>query len=158
MVGSHGMQDTLEIKRVTSKYQHELILFFQTIQNSDDIHFFHPHDFTPELACKIVNHEGLDVYYVLVKGQTIVGYGMLRGWDEGYETPGLALIIHPDFRGQGLGRLLMLFLHAVARLRTARQILIKVYEKNRPALNLYQSMGYCFNVQEGPQLIGFLEL
>ncbi|MFN8537438.1 MAG: hypothetical protein U0232_08190 [Thermomicrobiales bacterium] len=39
----------------------------------------------PEQATILTNYAGADLYYVLIAGDTILGYGMLRGWDAGYE-------------------------------------------------------------------------
>jgi len=44
---------------------------------------------------------------------------MLRGWDEGYETPSLGIAVHPDARGLGLARTFMGFLHAAASFQGA---------------------------------------
>ena len=61
--------------------------------------FFHPHPFTTEAARERAAYTGKDLYYVVIEGDEILGYGMLRGWDEGYEVPSLGIVIHPAHRG-----------------------------------------------------------
>jgi ribosomal protein S18 acetylase RimI-like enzyme len=88
----------------------------------------------------------------------MIAYGMLRGWDEGYDVPSLGIVVAPAFRGQGYGRSLMHFLHAAAKARGAPAIRLKVYPENSTAVALYQSLGYVFGAKEGGQLVGLLDL
>lgn len=104
------------------------------------------------------SYRGKDVYYLLIDGGEIIGYGMLRGWDEGFQTPSLGIVIDPSAQGRGLGRCLMSVLHAAARERGASQIRLKVYPENKPAVELYKSLGYEFLAEQDGQLIGILEL
>jgi ribosomal protein S18 acetylase RimI-like enzyme len=47
----------------------------------------------------------------VLQGSRIVGYGMLRGWDEGYSVPSLGILVRAEACGQGIGKLLMEHLH-----------------------------------------------
>ena len=80
---------------------------------------------------------------------------MLRGWDQGFAVSSLGIATHAAARGIGLGRALMLYLHAEARRRGARRIRLKVYPDNRVAVELYRTLGYVFagELEEG-QLVG----
>lgn len=52
------------------------------------------------------------------------------------------IAVHPDFRGRGLGRhILLAALHDAAR-RGAAMATLEVRESNRPAINLYQQLGF----------------
>ena len=93
-----------------------------------------------------------------MRERAVIGYGMLRGWDDGYETPSLGIAIAPGMQGRGLGRMLMEFLHAEARQRGADRIRLKVHAENVRAVALYQSLGYEFPGGEGGQMTGFLAL
>lgn len=147
-----------EFRILEASWEQHLARFFQEIHETEDARYFHPHPFTDEEAQKRSRYRGKDAYYIFVDGKTILGYGMLRGWDEGYDVPSLGIIVHPSVRGKGLGRLFMEFLHTVARQRGARKIRLKVYPENAPALNLYRKLGYDFKSMIGEQLIGFLDL
>jgi ribosomal protein S18 acetylase RimI-like enzyme len=123
----------------------------------DDV--FHPHPLTEEAARARAGYRGKDLYFLLCRENHALGYGMLRGWDEGYDTPSLGIVIHPDVQGQGLGRLLMEFLHVAARRRGARKIRLRVHSKNHRAISLYQSLGYELNPDDtAPYLVGLLDL
>ena len=68
-------------------------------------------------------------------------HGFLIVRSAGDEAELLTLAVHPDHRGIGLARKLLL--HATARLRAAgaRQIFLEVDETNTSARGLYQSLG-----------------
>jgi len=119
-----------------------------------------PYQLTEEEAHRrAFSHEAKrDLYYVLIEGEHVIGYGFLRGWDKGYNIPSLGIVIHPAERGKGLGRLLMLFLHAVARRRGAEKVMIKVKPDNEAALHLYRSLGYRFPDKVMGRLVGFCDL
>ena len=89
----------------------------------------------------------------------VIGYGMLRGWDEGYEVPFLGVAISPRKRGKGAGKLLIRFLHDVARNKKAQIIRLKVYKNNEVAIKMYKSLGYKFDDwNDNKQLIGTVKL
>jgi GNAT superfamily N-acetyltransferase len=120
---------------------------------------FHPHPFTAAEAARRVTYRGLDLYVVMACDDVPIGYGMLRGWDEGYSIPSLGIYIVPEYRGRGMSRALVNFLHAAARLRNASQVRLKVYAQNERARRLYESMGYSFECEpQDGQLIGYVTL
>jgi glycosyltransferase involved in cell wall biosynthesis len=120
---------------------------------------FHPHDFTYKEAFARANYHGSDIYAVLADGPHIAGYGMLRGWDEGYMAPSLGIAIDPTSRGRGHGRRLMNFLHEIARQRGADKIRLKVYPDNEHAVKMYHSLGYQLEpALDKGQLVCFLDL
>lgn len=148
----------LEIRIVNNVLEQSLGEFFRELENTGDNQQFHPHPFTVEEAKKRVRYSGQDLYYALVAGTQVLGYGMLRGWDEGYKIPSLGIAVHPDFRGMGFGKLLMYYLHTAARYRGAKKIRLKVYSENRAAVALYEKLGYQFESEEAGQKVGYLNL
>lgn len=144
--------------RLTHHHLSMLKDFFLALTQHHTHTYFHPHPFDEATARAITHYQGKDFYSALIHQNTITGYGMLRGYDEGYKIPSLGIAIHPDYQGQGLGHLLMCHLHDTARLLGSTQIRLKVYPENQSALTLYQKLGYQFTSQEGSQLIGILNL
>lgn len=154
------MPDTLECRLLTPDLAAALGRFFGELRRSGDEADFHPHPLTAEAAEAMCAYAGADLHYgLVVDGETIVGYGILRGWDAGFEVPSLGLAIAPAARGRGYGRLLVSFLHAVAALRGAQLVRLKVYERNETAIDLYRSVGYEFDDRlEDGQLAGTCDL
>ena len=148
----------LEIRCVRPSDHHALSVFFATISKTEDSRFFHPHPFTKEQALSICYYKGQDLYYILHTGTKIIGYGILRGWDEGFDIPSLGIVIHPEERGKGYGDLLMRFLHAAARIRGATHVRLKVYPNNKTAIGMYRKLGYKFEGKEETQIVGVIEL
>lgn len=152
------MEREIEYESVSGKWIKQLTALFDAIIAKGEDCFFHPHPLTEEEARKIAKKRGKDLYFLQVMASKVTGYGILRGWDEGYEVPSLGIAIHPDFRRHGLCKDFMLFLHEQARARGAKKIRLKTYPENIGALNLYVNLGYDFLAKEDEQLVGFLEL
>lgn len=152
------MRKNLEYTLVSPSWVEKLAQFFNDIvANKDDL-YFHPHPLTCEMAKKIAAYEGNDLYFLQIKDNEIAGYAMLRGWEEGYASPSLGIVTHPDSRNQGLGREFMMFLHNQARENGATEVRLKVYSNNTEAKHLYESLGYSFVAEENSQLVGCCEL
>lgn len=148
---------TFEIRRARPPDAGRLARFLAELSSAGDARFFHPHSLTDESAQAVTSHEGMDLYYLAVDDD-VVAYGMLRGWDEGYEVPSLGLAVHPRYRGVGLGSLMASFLVAAARLRRAPAVRLRVYPDNVEAFRLYRRLGFEFAPEQGGQFLGRLEL
>ena len=149
---------SLEIRVIDKSLERPLKDFFRLIATAEDLKYFHPHSFTKEEVRRRSQYVGRDLYYVVTEDNRILGYGILRGWDEGYEVPSLGIIIHPSARGQGLAKMFMNFLHVTAFRKGAKQIRLKVYPENVTAVKLYKKLGYMFENGEEGQLVGLVDL
>lgn len=125
---------------------------FNLIVKSGENKIFHPHVFTDEMARIICSNNKLDAYFGAFNQSSIVGYGMLRGWDEGYDAPALGIYVTKEYRGTGLSRNLMQHLHDYAMYRQAKSVILKVYGENCKAVSLYKSLGYRFESEKDGQL------
>jgi len=135
-----------------------LASFFDLLRSAGDERFFHPHELTKAAAKEICRYSGKDYYCLMIRNDDIVAYGMLRGWDEGYEVPSLGIAVSPLFRSIGAGRVLLEFLHLVAKLRNCSEIMLKVDKENHKAFELYRSFGYRFQDHASEILSGRIEL
>lgn len=152
------MDFALEFCQLRPEVASALAEFFAALVVNGDTRWFHPHPFTAEQAGKLCAYCGRDLYYVALAGGTVLGYGMLRGWDEGYEVPSLGIAIHPAARGLKLGYALMHFLQSAVRYRGAKRIRLTVSKDNVAARTMYERLGYRYQSGDGAELIGFLEL
>jgi len=148
----------LEFRPVDRNLEQSLADFFRALKREGDEKRFHPHPLTDEEAKRRVRYSGKDLYYALLERDKVIGYGMLRGWDEGYEVPNLGIAIHPSVRGMGLSKLFMHFLHIVARRKGVSKVRLKVYPDNTKAVRLYEGLGYTFQTEEAEQLVGIIDL
>lgn len=84
--------------------------------NISDYEFFHPHKFTVAALLTEVSSKPQDLFIVSADdNNNIVGYGMLRGWSEGYEIPSLGIMTDVNYRGKGISNLMMDHLHEIAK-------------------------------------------
>ncbi len=139
-------------------HRDKLAELFERFRYSKIDQYFHPHPLTNEEAFKKCSYRGDDYYCLVFNGTNPVGYGILRGWDEGYAEPSLGIAIDASHHGRGIGKLLMEHLHDVAQIRGARTVRLKVYSNNLSAIKLYQSIGYSFENINDSELLGKIML
>lgn len=152
------LSPALECRRLTPADVGALLEFLGELEAAGDAALFHPHPFTAEALAPLADPACPDLYYLLREGQAVLGYGLLRGWAEGYAVPSLGIAIRARARGQGLGRALMLFLHAAAARRGADRVRLRVRRDNGAAIALYKSLGYDFAPGEGELLVGTVKV
>ncbi|ADL41733.1 ribosomal-protein-alanine acetyltransferase [Caldicellulosiruptor obsidiansis OB47] len=84
------------------------------------------------------------IYYVYEEDSKVWGFaGMHHIVDEGHITN---IAVHPQKRGQGIGRLLLSALISYAKENGLVGLTLEVRSKNYVAISLYKSLGF---VQEG---------
>ena len=150
--------NNLEIRRTIPEMETQIVNLFRILADAQESDYFQPHPLTPEHASIIANYHGNDFYSFALLNDIAIGYGMLRGWDDGYDIPSLGLTIHPQFRGVGIGSLLIHYLHTVAMLRGCDNIRLRVNNYNYRAIKLYKKLGYEFKEDSKDYLLGFLKL
>lgn len=68
-----------------------------------------------------------------------VGHGVLLSGGPGHE---LALFVHPDYRGAGVGTALLDALLGLGRTSGVERVWLSVQRSNRPAVRLYRNAGF----------------
>ena len=150
----------LEIRRITPELELELAEFFEVLANVSEDEFFAPHPFTMKQAARLANYSGNDFYCLVLYKARPIAYGLLRGWDEGYAIPSLGIVVHHEYRSCGVGLALTYYLHAVAVLKGAKSIRLRVNKNNHRAKSFYEKLGYQLNRDKDDDrfLIGLIEL
>jgi [ribosomal protein S18]-alanine N-acetyltransferase len=148
----------IEIVRPRLELFPQLADFFAAIDTPDVKSVFHPHAFTAAKARALCEYRGLDEYYLVLRDEQVVGYGLLRGWDEGFEDPSLGICIRPGCHGLGLGTRLMNHLIAAASARKSKRIILKVKKENGDAIKLYEKVGFVLTVLDQENFRGILTL
>jgi ribosomal protein S18 acetylase RimI-like enzyme len=83
--------------------------------------------------------------FVAIEDRRVAGYMSVK-----YPTPlesnrhvwEMAIGVHPDFQGKGVGRKLLDFLDAEGRKHGIRKICLRVLSTNTPAISFYKKNGY----------------
>lgn len=152
----------IDVRPVTPADSQLLGDLFESLAGDSSADFFRPHPLTRAEAERVVGTlaNGKDIYFVATDGDKLLGYGMLRGWNEGYAVPSFGVAVAPGQRGRGVGRQLLRWAIEASRARGSEQIMLKVYPDNLGARRLYESEGFIFNelAEDGVQLKGVLQL
>lgn len=136
--GSCPLPGPMRISFVRSRDADALARLFGSI----DTTHFRPHPMTPDSASSIARYDGPDVYLVGWIEGTAIAYGMLRGWDEGYDVPSLGIAVRADHYRHGHATAMMDALHEVAAQRGSPAVRLRVSHENEHARRLYEALGY----------------
>jgi len=123
--------------------------FFKVIENNK---FFHPYPFTDETIEKIMNSDK-DLYSFFLDNGKIIGYFMLRGFDEGYEIPSFGMIVHPDYRGKGIGKMMLKKAIEICKKSKCKKIRLTIDKDNKIAKSIYIKAGFKFNKNIGFKIL-----
>lgn len=136
-------------------YKSSIEHFFQ--RNISDKKFFHPHELSYSGLLKEISDNPKNYYVFFMDIDNILGYGMLRGWQEGYEIPNLGIMVDITRRRTEISKELMWHLESGAQIKGARKIRLTVYKENLAAIYLYDKLGYKFIDKNEKELVGIKE-
>jgi ribosomal protein S18 acetylase RimI-like enzyme len=151
----------LATKRVSEADADSLGKFLELVAaDEESTRFFHPHPLSKAFAACLcaLQSSYRDRYYITRYHGQVAAYSMLRGWDEGYETPSFGGCTHPGLRGAGLGHVLLAHAIAESRAAGASRLRLTVYKENVAALHIYRKFGFAFSDKNEHELIGLLDL
>lgn len=160
----HSGDPEIVFERLTSSHVPALHRMLETFVSEPAAKYFTPHSFELAALRRLAAHHGDDLYFLAflqhpAENRALCGYGILRGWEEGFNVPSLGIVIHRDYRAIGLGRKFMLFLHSAAREKGANNVRLTVDAGNENALALYRSLGYQFETMpNSSRLVGVAPL
>lgn len=116
--------------------------------------FFTPFNFDLNTLIDILDRQRQDIFMGIYWQDELAGFFMLRGWDEGYETPAYGVLIAERYHDYGLARLSLKVAKSICKLRRAPRIMLKVHPENVAAQNLFEESRF---VQTGVEPVsGFL--
>jgi ribosomal protein S18 acetylase RimI-like enzyme len=133
---------TAEIRPVERGDFEALTRFFEENNNPEIVRQFRPFSLSRQEASRIALTSHRDLYCVVIWKSNVVGLCMLRGWDEGFETPSFGVLVDYRYNGLGLGRKMTEFAIAEAKKRGCHSLRLSVYASNMHAVRLYESLGF----------------
>lgn len=81
-----------------------------------------------------------DLFLVACDGERVIG-SVIGGWD-GWRGTVWRMVVHPDYRRRGVGRMLLEELHARLKAKGALRVMLGFHLVNETAYAFYRSMGY----------------
>ena len=139
---SSGVMD-IYFKRLSAGNRGEFIVFFERNDTPETKRNFAPFEFSKTALEEMFDTIKSDIFLgVFNKKNEVLAFGMLRGWDEGYDVPSMGVLVTKDMRGKGIGGQLITQLLKMAKERRSKQVRLSVYEDNKRAMNLYRKHGF----------------
>lgn len=84
----------------------------------------------------------LDRYWGLWVRGALAGIVMLRGLDDGYQTPAFGVYVAQQSAGKGLGQLALQFAIAWCRLTGRKELMLSVHPEHGSAVHVYEKYGF----------------
>ena len=103
---------------------------------------FCPFSLSAETAASLLAPGSKDLFFLLEHDGNPVGFGMLRGFDEGYEIPSFGMFIDTDCQGKGFGFELVKRICDFASDSGISSVRLSVFEENHRAIHLYKKFGF----------------
>lgn len=133
-------KNSLEITELTS--DSASILSKKLLEESKDyIGHFIPFDFSESSVKKILSEKKSYKYFGLFSKSDLIGFYMLRGFDEGYEIPAYGVWISSKYENKGLTTLTLYHAFAYCKINNIKTLMLKVHPDNTTAKNLYEKHG-----------------
>ncbi len=111
-------------------------------QSPDYVRFFTPFRFEQEQIARLLSERRRDVWIGFSWQGSLIGFFLLRGWDEGYDVPAYGVLIDEKFSGHGFGRLSLMMAKSIGKLRRARRLMLKVHPQNHAARILFERASF----------------
>jgi ribosomal-protein-alanine N-acetyltransferase len=144
----------MEFVYLKKEHINELLFFL----NDNINEYFTPHPIDGLHISNIIDNKKKDYYIIVFNENKIIGYLLLRGYDEGYEIPSLGIILDKNYRGSGLSKLCMYYLEYITFLNCSDKIRLTVKKENKIAINLYQKLGYKLSELDENNLLGIKKI
>lgn len=106
------------------------------------VRFFTPFDFQHASIVSLLAGQGKDIFMGMYWDDRLIGFFMLRGWNNGYEIPSYGVLVDEKYSGYGLTRLSLKLAKSICRLRHAPQIMLKVNPGNKVAKRLFEEAAF----------------
>ena len=112
---------------------------------------------TPETAWSDMEASDGKAYVLVDAASRVVGFGQVLS-REGSALHLARLIVDPGLRGQGVGRDLCVALMEIGSAsQPAEYFTLNVYESNRAAVRLYQSLGFAIKERSGSGTVAMVK-
>jgi glycosyltransferase involved in cell wall biosynthesis/ribosomal protein S18 acetylase RimI-like enzyme len=135
--------DEIELRSLTTGDRSELRSFFVRNDVPAVTTTFDPFALDERSADRILDERREDLFFgAFAADGRMLALSMLRGWDEGYETPSFGIAVDHELHGQGLGRRMTAWTIDQARARGCAAVRLTVYDDNPAATTLYGSLGF----------------
>ena len=142
------------IHQVQATDEERLARFFERNNRPETTKYFQPFPLSAQTACRVVRVAHKDRYYIATRQEELIGFCMLRGWEEGFTIPNFGVLVDYEHQRQGVGRQMTEFALQEARTLNCSSVRLSVHASNTAALRLYLSQGFREVIRESVMVAG----
>lgn len=134
-------KDNIKIEIISSEHSKVLSVMLGN-SSKEYTKYFIPFSFDEKSINKILSNAVKDKYFGIFIGNELVGFYMLRGFDEGYEIPSYGVWISENYSGLGLSKFTLQHAISYCKLNEIKKIMLKVHPDNLIAKRIYEDFGF----------------
>lgn len=131
----------LEIRQIDISLAKEVSEMLSTSSKDYNRHFI-PFQFDLDSVKAVFNKIKKDYFFGIFLNNALIGFYMLRGFDEGYEIPSYGVFIKESYSNKGLGKLTLDHAVSLCKILDKKRLMLKVHPDNVNAKNLYIKYGF----------------
>lgn len=132
---------TILIKDIDSSFSEELTDLLSR-EEKEYSKYFIPFDFDHTTIKKILTEKKEDKFFGLFVDDSLIGFYMLRGFDEGYDIPSYGVWISKEYSAKGLSKLTLQHAVSICKINGIKKLLLKVHPENKIAKMIYENFGF----------------
>jgi len=131
----------IQIKKINVESAKDLAELLKK-ENPEYSKYFTAFNFDYEtIKAKLMNLKN-DSFWGIYVENALIGFYMLRGFDEGYEIPSYGVFISKYFSGKGLSKLTLQHAISYCKINGISQLMLKVHPDNIVAKKIYEDFGF----------------
>jgi len=101
-----------------------------------------PFNFNYVTIKEILNKKKDDKFFGLFTDNSLIGFYMLRGFDEGFDIPSYGVWISKKYSAKGLSKLTLQHALSFCKINEIKKIILKVHPENKIAKMIYENFGF----------------
>jgi len=113
-----------------------------TSSGNEHSKWFTPFAFDYESICSVLRNACADLYFGFFVKDIIVGFYLLRGFDEGFSRPSYGIWVKPEYQNMGLAHLSLAHCLTICQLLHVSELMLKVHPLNYKAKRIYEKSGF----------------
>lgn len=118
-----------------------------TRDNAEYRKYFEPFEVGVESVQTLLRCSRRDRYWGIWTDAELIGFFMLRGFDEGYRVPSYGVYIAQSYANKGLSKMALQYALAWCRLNDCEELRLSVHPDNLYARRVYEKAGFQFTGQ-----------
>lgn len=133
----------IEIKKLSIQHAQELTNLLK-VSDQEYSKYFIPFSFDFQTISNLLTKAIKDQYYGVFVDNNIVGFYMLRGFDDSFEIPSYGVWISKKFSSKGLSKLTLHHAISFCRINKIQKLMLKVHPDNFIAKKMYEEFGFAY--------------